>query len=343
MEFKLKPISVQVAVIFGASSGIGRLAAMEFAKRGAKLCVAARSEEGLKSLVAEIEANGGEAFYVIADAADFEQVKNVADKCLERYGRLDTWIHSAATFIFATVEKTEPEEYKRLLEVNLLGQIHGAKAALPHLREKGGALIHVGSAEAWRTAPYQSAYGASKHGLRGFLQVLRAEIEHDEVPVSITQILPAAINTPIYEKGFNKMPFKMRPVPPIYHPQIVVDTILYAAENPVTDIIAGGAGAGVIFAERLSPTLADWISGKVGFVGEKIDEPNINQRRNNLFEPIAGFDTVEGQFSDEQFRSDPYTWLTTHKKVKNSLLTIVGIVGGLLAWKVIKGKKKINL
>ena len=343
MNIRLKPISVQIAVIFGASSGIGRLTAMEFAKRGAKLCVAARSEEGLKSLAAEIEADGGEAFYVIADVADFEQVKNVADKCCERYGRLDTWIHSAATFIFATVEKTEPKEYKRLLEVNLLGQIHGAKAALPHLREKGGALIHVGSAEAWRTAPYQSAYGASKHGLRGFLQVLRAEIEHDQVPVSVTQILPAAINTPIYEKGFNKMPFKMRPVPPIYHPQIVVDTILYAAENPVTDIVAGGAGAGVIFAERLSPTLADWISGKVGFIGEKIDEPNINQRRNNLFEPIAGFDTVEGQFSDEQFRSDPYTWLATHKKVKKSLLSIVGIVGGLLAWKAIKGKKNFDL
>ncbi len=340
MNIQLKPIAVQVAVIFGASSGIGRLAALEFAKRGAKLCVAARSEDGLQSLVAEIEESGGEAFYVLADAADFEQVKNVADKCVERYGRLDTWIHSAATFIFATVEKTAPEEYKRLLEVNLLGQIYGAKAALPHLKELGGALIHVGSAEAWRTAPYQSAYGASKHGIRGFLQVLAVELEHEEVPVSVTHILPGAINTPIYDKGLNKMSFEMRPPPPIYHPQIVVDTILYAAENPVAEIIAGAGGAGVIFAERLSPTFAQWISGKVGFIGQTMDEPNLTENENNLFEPIAGFDTVEGRFSGEQFRIDPYTWLTTRPAIKNSLLTVGGIVGGFFLWKAFNRKSK---
>lgn len=338
MDIKLKPINVQVVTIFGASSGIGRLAALEFAKRGAKLCLAARSEEGLKSLVEEIEAGGGEAFYVLADAADFEQVKAVADKTVERYGRLDTWIHSAATFIFATVAKTEPEEYKRLIEVNLLGQIHGAKAALPHLKEKGGALIHVGSAEAWRTAPYQSAYGASKHGIRGFVQVLRAELEHDEIPVSLTHVLPGAINTPIYDKGLNKMPFVMRPVPPIYHPQIVVDTILYAAENPVTDIIAGAGGAGVVFAERLSPALANWVSGKVGFIGQKIDEPNLTEEQNNLFEPISGFDTVEGRFSGEQFKTDPYTWLTTHKNVKNALLTVGGVLSGFFVWNALRKK-----
>ena len=186
--------------------------------------------------------DGGEAFYVEADAAVFDEVKNVAEKCVERYGRIDTWIHNAGAFLFATVEKTEPEEYKRLIEVNLLGQIYGAKAALPYLKKNGGALIHVTSVEAIRTAPYQSAYGASKHGIHGFLQVLRAELAHDNAPVSVTEILPAAINTPIYEKGRNKMPFKLRPVPPIYHPQIVADAILYAAENPVRDLIAGAAG-----------------------------------------------------------------------------------------------------
>ena len=340
MNIKLKPIEVQVVIIFGASSGIGRLAALEFAKRGAKLCVAARSEEGLISLVKEIEAEGGEAFYVLADAANFEQVKAVADKCVERYGRLDTWIHTAATFIFATVEKTAPEEYKRLIEVNLLGQIYGAKAALPHLKEKGGALIHIGSAEAWRTAPYQSAYGASKHGIRGFLQVLSVELKHREIPVSLTHVLPGAINTPIYDKALNKMPFDFRPPPPIYHPQIVVDTILYAAENPVSEIIAGAGGAGVIMAERLSPTLADWVSGAVGFAGQEIDAPNLTGNQNGLFEPISGFDTVEGHFSEQQIKSDPYTWLTTHKKVKKSLLAVGAIVGGLLIWKTVKGNEK---
>ncbi len=341
MNITLKPISVQVAVIFGASSGIGRLTAIEMAKRGAKVCVAARSIEGLKSLVEEIEDSGGDAFYVEADAADFEAVKAVADKCVERYGRIDSWIHTAAAFIFGTVEITEAKEYQRLIEVNLLGQIYGAKAALPHLKKNGGALIHVTSVEAIRTAPYQSAYGASKHGIHGFLQVLRVELAHENIPVSVTEILPAAINTPIYEKGRNKMPFKMRPVPPIYHPQIVTDAILYAAENPVRDLIAGGAGLGVVYAQRFSPKAADFFSETIGFVGQKSGEKDSpEQFEDNLFEPISGYDTVEGNFSDEQFMSDPYTTLVTSPRLKNSLLVgAVGIVGGFFAWKYLRNNK----
>ncbi len=339
MKIKLKPIGEQVVVIFGASSGIGRLAALEFAGRGAKVVTAARSETGLKSLVEEIEAQGGEAFYAIADVADFEQVKHIADLTVEKFGRLDTWIHSAGTFIFGTVEKTEPEEYRRLIEVNLLGQIYGAKAALPHLKKNGGALIHVNSAEAWRTAPMQSAYGASKHGVHGFLQVLRAELEHAQIPVSLTEILPGAINTPIYDKGRNKMPFKPRAVPPVYHPRVVTDAILFAAENPVPELIAGSGGLGVILAERFSPRLADWISEKVGFVGQTTNEKNPDENGGNLFEPVLGFDTVEGRFSGEQLESDPYTWLKTNPKVKNGLLAASGIIGGFLAWRALKNKR----
>ena len=341
MNIILKPIAVQVAVIFGASSGIGRLTALEMAKRGAKVCVAARSTEGLKSLVEEIEADGGEAFYVEADAADYEQVKNVAEKCVERYGRIDTWIHSAAAFLFATVEQSEPDEYKRMIEVNLLGQIYGAKAALPHLKERGGALIHVTSVEARRTAPYQSAYGASKHGVHGFLQALRVELAHDNIPVAVTEILPAAINTPIYEKGRNKMPFKMRPVPPIYHPRVVADAILYAAENPIREIVAGGAGLGVVYAERVSPQVADFFAETVGFAGQDGGAKNSpEQFKDSLFTPISGYDTVEGNFSNEQIMSDPYVWIKTAPRAKTSLaLGAVGAVGGFLAWKFLSRKK----
>ena len=338
MSIKLKPINEQVVVVFGASSGIGRIAALDFAKRGAKVVVAARSESGLKSLVEEIESNGGEAFYRIADAADYEQVKAVADGTVEKFGRLDTWVHSAATFIFARVEQTEPEEYKRLIEVNLLGQIYGAKAALPYLKISGGALIHISSVESWRTVPFQSAYGASKHGINGFVQALRVELSHDEIPVSVSQILPAAINTPIYDKGRNKMPFKPRPLPPIYHPQIVADAILFAAENPVTDLVAGGAGVGVVLAERFSPGLAEWVTEKIGFAGQKSDESSDGGYAGSLFETVEGFDTIEGRFSGEQLKSDPITWLSTHPTTKNALLTAGGLVGGFLAWRLLYKK-----
>ena len=331
MNIKLKPIEEQVVVIFGASSGIGRLAALDFAKRGAKVCVAARSESGLKTLIGQIENEGGEAFYVIADAADFEQVQAVADQTVEKFGRIDTWVHSAAAFIFAKVEDVEPVEYERLIKVNLLGQIYGAKSALKHMRKAGGTLIHITSVEAYRTVPFQSAYGASKHGVYGFLQALRVELAHDEIPVQVSQILPAAINTPIYQKGRNKMPFKPRPVPPIYHPQIVVDTILYAAENPVRDMVAGGAGLGVVATERISPDLSSWVTGKIGFIGQKTDKPSSGDYAGNLFEAVEGFDTVEGPFSDEQFTNDPVTWSSTHPKIRNTLLAAIGVIGGFFA------------
>jgi NAD(P)-dependent dehydrogenase (short-subunit alcohol dehydrogenase family) len=341
MKIILKPIAVQTAVVFGASSGIGRLTALEMARRGARVCAAARSIEGLKSLVQEIESFGGDAFYVEADAADFNAVKTVAEKCVGRYGRIDTWIHAAAAFLFASVERTDPEEYRRMIEVNLLGQIYGAKAALPYLKKNGGALVHITSVEARRTAPYQSAYGASKHGINGFLQVLRAELAHEGAPVSVTEILPAAINTPIYQKGRNKMPFKLRPVPPIYHPQIVVDAILYAAENPVRDLIAGAAGLGVVYAERISPHMADFFSETIGFTGQQGGEKDsAEQYEDNLFAPVSGYDTVEGDFSDEQLRSDPYTFIKTSPRAKNSLLFgAAGLAGAFFAWKYLKGKR----
>lgn len=339
MKINLKPISTQVIVVFGASSGIGRLTALELAKKGAKICAAARSAEGLKSLVAEIEEHGGDAFYILADTADFEQVRNVAEKTVERYGRIDSWIHCAGAFLFAPFTETEPEEYERLIEVNLLGQIYGAKAAFPYLEKRGGALIHISSVEAWRTVPFQSAYGASKHGIYGFLQALRVEFAHNEIPIAVTQIMPAAINTPIYDKGRNKMPFKPRPVPPIYHPQIVVDAILYAAENPTKDLVAGGAGLGVVAAERLSPALTDWITEKVGFTGQTTDIPNPGEYDGNLFEPVGEFDTIEGRFSDEQLETDPYRYYSTRPNVRSGLLAAGAIIGAAFIWKALKNKE----
>src|SRR4028118_669388 len=141
---QLKPINQQVVAVVGASSGIGRETALQFAKRGAKVVVSARSEPGLLSLVDEIRRNGGDATAIVADVSDFQQVKAIADKTVEVYGRLDTWVHAAATGVIAPFEKITPEEFKRVIDVNLTGQAYGAMAALPHLKREGrGARIHI--------------------------------------------------------------------------------------------------------------------------------------------------------------------------------------------------------
>jgi hypothetical protein len=129
-------------------------------------------------------------------------------------------------------------------------------------------------------------------------------------------------------------------VPPIYHPQIVVNAILYASENPIARLVAGGAGVGVVLAERFSPRFAEWMANKVGFVGQTTDEKAPEDSFGNLFEPVGNFDTVEGRFSGEQLMSDPVTWLATHPAEKTVLLTIGGIVGGLLAWRILRKKQR---
>jgi NAD(P)-dependent dehydrogenase (short-subunit alcohol dehydrogenase family) len=159
---QVKPVGEQAAVLMGASSGIGRESALRFARKGAKVVLSVRGEEGLNSLVEEIREEGGEAIVVPADTSDFEQVKAVADRAVEEYGRLDTWVHLAAVGLFATFEETTPEEFARVIDVNLMGQVYGAMAALPHLkRGGGGALIHISSMGAKRSIPLQSAYCAS--------------------------------------------------------------------------------------------------------------------------------------------------------------------------------------
>ena len=340
MRINLKPLDEQVVVVFGASSGIGRQTALDFAEKGARIVVAARSESGLTSLVEEITKKGGKAYPMTADAANFDEVKAVAYAASERFGGIDTWTHVAGTMVLAPFEQTTPEEFKRVIEVNLLGQVYGAMAALPYLRERGqGALIHVSSVEAYRALPLQSAYGASKHGVSGFLESLRVELENEGVPISVTEIMPAVINTPIWDKGRNKLGYKSHPpVPPIYHPKIVSETILYAAENPIRRLVAGGGALGVGWLERISPFLTDKVTEAVGF-NQTTDEPLSPDAPDGLFDPVPEYDTIEGRFSEKQIMSDPYVWAKTNPG-KMNLILAGGLIGGLLAYGLFRRNSK---
>lgn len=295
---QLKPINQQVVAIVGASSGIGREAALRFAQRGAKVMVAARSEPGLKSLVEEIQSFGGEAAYVIADVSDFEQVKAIADKTVALYGRLDTWVHTAATGVLAPFEDITPEEFQRVIDVTLMGQVHGAMAALPHLKQEGrGALIHISSVEGVRALPLQSPYSAAKHGVEGFLEALRVELQHEKLPISVTSIKPSVINTPYYNKVRTKLGVKPTGIPPYYQPSIVVDAILYTAEHPTRDFIAGDVGRVLDVLQRLSPELVDSILAVIGIPGQRTNEPKSEDAPDNLFAPaIPEYDRVKGDF-----------------------------------------------
>jgi NAD(P)-dependent dehydrogenase (short-subunit alcohol dehydrogenase family) len=312
---QLKPVSEQVVVVMGASSGIGRATALRFAERGAKVVVAARGEPGLRSLVAEIEDAGGAATAIVADVTIPAQVAAVADRAVATYGRLDTWVHMAGVLLVAGFDDTTPEEFARVLQVNLLGQVHGAKAALPHLRRGGGAFIAMSSMGAQRGIPLQTAYCASKHGLDGFLEALRVELQRDGVPVSVTQIMPGTINTPLFDNARTKMGVKPVAPPPAYPPRVVADAIVHAAAHPVRDLVVGGAAKTLITLEKFVPRLVDAILRRVGYELHDTGEPKPAGAPDNLDAPLTGNDSVEGSVGGVALRHSAYTWWAMHRPV----------------------------
>lgn len=335
---QLKPINQQVVAIVGASSGIGRETALRFAQKGAKVVVAARTQSGLESLVAEIKQAGGDAVYVIADVSEFEQVKAIADKTVATYGRLDTWVHAAATGVLAPFDQITPEEFKRVIDVNLTGQAYGAMAALPYLKQEGrGALIHISSVEARRSIPLQSPYSASKHGVEGFLESLRVELQHEGWQISVTNVMPSVINTPYYNKVRTKLGVKPTGVPPYYQPSIVADAILYVAEHPTRDFIVGDVGKVLDVMQRVSPALVDSLLLLIGFAGQRTDEPKSEDAPDNVFEPIEGYNTVEGDFGNLAIPT--FTdWLDMNPPVKwgavaAAALGFAAVLGGLFPGK----------
>lgn len=313
---KLKSIAQQVVAVVGASSGIGRETALQFAKRNAKLVVSARSESGLASLVKEISQLGADVIAVPADVSDFNQVQKIADQAVEYYGRLDTWVHTAATAIIAPFETVTPDEFKRVIDVNVMGQVYGAMVALPHLRREGqGALIHVSSLEARRSMPLQSSYAASKHAIEGFLDSLRVELRHEGVPISVTNVMPAVINTPFYDKARTKLGVKPTGVPPYYQPNLVAETILHVAEHPTRDIIVGDVGRLLDLLQRLSPDLTDALLNLIAVEGQKTKTIKAETAPNNLFEPMEGFNKTTGDFSDKTIPSF-LEWFDFHPAAK---------------------------
>src|SRR5512146_2812920 len=159
---RLKPIDEQVVVIVGATSGIGLETALRFARKGAKLVLSGRSSLELDSTLARVAAEGAQAVVVTGDVSHWEDVRTIALRAIETFGRIDTWVHLPGVSIYAPFLDTSPDEFKRVIDVNLIGTAYGTMAALPFIRREGtGALILMSSIEAQVSMPYHSAYAGS--------------------------------------------------------------------------------------------------------------------------------------------------------------------------------------
>ena len=214
-----------VIVITGASSGIGRATALHLAGKGASLVLTARRGEALIALAEQCERLGGRVLALPADVTDREAVERVARGAIERFGRIDMWVNNAAVTMFGRLEEAPYEAYRRVIETNLFGYIHGARAVVPYFREQGaGVLVNVASVVGKVGEPYLSAYVASKFGIVGFSESLRMELR-DAENVHVCLVLPASIDTPLFQQGANYMGRSPKPVEPVYRPERVAATI----------------------------------------------------------------------------------------------------------------------
>jgi NAD(P)-dependent dehydrogenase (short-subunit alcohol dehydrogenase family) len=231
-----------VAVVTGASAGIGRAVALAFAREGACVALIARGRDRLESAAREVEEAGGRALVLIADVADGEAVDKAAEEVMRAFGRIDIWVNNAMATIYSPVARIRAEEVRRVTEVTYLGQVHGTLAALRHMRpRKSGTIVQIGSALAYRSIPLQSAYCAAKAAVRGFTDALRSELIHERSGIRVTMVQLPAVDTPQFDWARSRMSRRLQPVPPIHAPEPVAEAILRASFEAPRELWVGGA------------------------------------------------------------------------------------------------------
>ena len=326
MTYRLLPLHEQVMVITGASSGIGLVTARQAAASGARVVLVARNGQDLERAVEEIRRSGGPAIHIVADVADATRVEQVADAALHEFGRIDTWVNNAAVSMYGRVMEVTIEDMRRQMDVNYWGYVYGSRMAVRHMRARGGSLINVASALSDRAIPLQVNYCAAKHAIKAFTDGLRMELEEEGLPVSVTLVKPASIDTPFFEKAKTYLGVEPQPVPPVYAPEVVSEVILRAAQHPIRELVAGGAGAKLSVA-RFVPRLADLYMERWTFDSQRTDKP-VNERPNNLFQPVADDGGERGRsWSGHTRHSSVYTKAFLHPRA--TAITLAGMAAVL--------------
>lgn len=277
----------ETVVVTGASAGLGRAIACEFAKHGARIGLLARGTKGLEGAAADVRSAGGTPLILEADVADAEAVENAAATAEAQFGPIDVWVNNAMLSVFSPVRAMQAAEYKRVTDVTYLGVVNGSLAALKRMLPRNrGKIVQVGSALAYRSIPLQSAYCAAKHAIVGFTDSLRCELIHDHSRVSVTVVHMPALNTPQFTWVKSRLPNKAQPVPPIFEPEVGARAVFWAAHHDRGEVFVGGSTVEAIVGNKIAPRLLDVYLGHTGYESQQTDEPEDPARADNLWQAV---------------------------------------------------------
>jgi NAD(P)-dependent dehydrogenase (short-subunit alcohol dehydrogenase family) len=297
MKHRLNQASV---VLTGSSSGIGRAAALRFAERGANLVLAARSQPNLDEVAETCRRCGVDVEVVPTDVTDEQAVQELCRRALDHFGRIDVWVNNAAVTAFGQFDAMPPEVFRRVIETNLFGYVHGARAVIPVFRRQGsGVLINVASMVGKVGQPLASAYVASKFAVVGLSESLRQELR--DTDIDVCTILPASIDTPLFQHGANYTGREPQPIPPVYTAAKVASAIVRTAERPRRETYVGNAGRIAGFLRSIAPATAERV------IAHNVEKRHFQDRvapshTGNLFHPRADLNAVDGGWrSDHSF------------------------------------------
>jgi NAD(P)-dependent dehydrogenase (short-subunit alcohol dehydrogenase family) len=307
----------KVAIVTGASSGVGRAIAAAYAAEGARVALLARDPVALGAAADEIRRAGGIVEALPVDVADSDAVDAAAAEVVARWGQIDIWVNNAMVSVFSPVAEMTAAEYRRVIEVNYLGYVHGTLAALRYMRQRdAGLIMQIGSALAYRSIPLQSAYCASKAAIRGFTDSVRCELLHDRSGIEITQLHLPAVNTPQFEVVRNRLPGHPQPVPPIYQPEVIAEAAVWATLHPRRETWVGWPTVKAILGQRLAPGLLDRYAARRGWDSQHTTDLPAGHpvaHDDNVDAPVLRDRGTHGPFDRDARSSSTEWWLRVHR------------------------------
>jgi short-subunit dehydrogenase len=314
----------KVVVITGATGGVGRVLAWEFAKQKAKVVLIARDQIQLDATAKEVEVYGGTPRIVRCDVADYAQLEDHLERVEKEFGPIEVLINNAMNSVFAPFKDVTSDEFRRVTEVTYLGTVYATNFVLKKmLRRNRGSIVFVGSALAYRGIPLQSAYCGAKHGIQGFYDSLRTELMHDKSNIKTCMVQLPAMDTTQFGWVLNKLPNKTQPMGKVYTPEVAARAIVFAAKHNRREILVGFPSYKAIVGNKIAPWYADWVLARTGYKGQQTDEAADPNRKTNLWKSVGEDRGAYGGFKDVASNFSFTLWMSMNRGIFRSFLFII--------------------